>query len=184
MKQSPSEANCRSASQEILRILWNPKIHYRAYRNLPLVRILTQMNSVHIFPLYFPKIHFNIIFLSTPTSSEWSLPFSFSDKEFVRILHLPCVLHAPPILSFLIVLGCGLYDRGFESRRGLAIFLFTPLLGPTTQLPLQWAPGALSLGVKRPVREADNPPQSSAEVRDVWNYTSTPPIRLYSVVLS
>jgi hypothetical protein len=33
--------------------------------------------------------------------------------------------------------------------------------GPT-QPPIQWVPGALSLGVKWPGREADHPPPSSA----------------------
>jgi hypothetical protein len=44
--------------------------------------------------------------------------------------------------------------------------------------------GALSVGIKRPGREADHSPPSSAEVKIVWNYTSTPPIRLNGVVLS
>jgi hypothetical protein len=35
--------------------------------------------------------------------------------------------------------------------------------GPT-QLPIQWVPAALSMGVKRPGREADHSPPSSAEV--------------------
>jgi hypothetical protein len=30
--------------------------------------------------------------------------------------------------------------------------------------PIQWVPGALSLGIKRPGREADHSPPSSAEV--------------------
>jgi hypothetical protein len=59
---------------------------------------------------------------------------------------------------------------GFDSRRGLGIFLFTTAsrtaLGPT-QPPVQWVPGALSLGVKRPRREANHSPPSSAEVK-VW----------------
>jgi hypothetical protein len=38
-------------------------------------------------------------------------------------------------------------------------------LGPT-QPPIQWVPGALSLGVKRPGREADHSPPSSAEVKE------------------
>jgi hypothetical protein len=63
--------------------------------------------------------------------------------------------------------GIGLEDRGFESRQGLGI-LFTiassPALGPT-QPPIQWVPGALSLGVKRPGREADHSLQSSATSR-------------------
>jgi hypothetical protein len=54
-------------------------------------------------------------------------------------------------------------------------------MGPT-QSPIQWVPGALSLGVKRPGREADHSPPSSAEVKIAWSYTSTPPIRLHGVV--
>jgi hypothetical protein len=42
-----------------------------------------------------------------------------------------------------------------------------------TQPPIQWVPGALSLGVKRLGREADHSPPSSAEVKNAWSYTST-----------
>jgi hypothetical protein len=38
-------------------------------------------------------------------------------------------------------------------------------------------------GVKRPGREADHSLPSSAEVKNAWSYTSTPPIHLHSVVL-
>jgi hypothetical protein len=75
-----------------------------------------------------------------------------------------------------IALGYGLDDRWFESRQGLGIFLLTtasrPALGPT-QPPIQWVPGALSLGVNQPGREVDHLPPSSAEVKIVWSYTST-----------
>jgi hypothetical protein len=58
---------------------------------------------------------------------------------------------------------------GFDSRRGLGIFLFTTAsrmaLGPT-QPPIQWVPGILSLGAKRPGREADHSPPSSVEVKE------------------
>jgi hypothetical protein len=40
-----------------------------------------------------------------------------------------------------------------------------PALVPT-QPPIQWVPGALPLGVKRPGREADLSPPSSAEVKE------------------
>jgi hypothetical protein len=39
-------------------------------------------------------------------------------------------------------------------------------------------------GGKRPGREADHSPPSSAEVKNAWSYTSTPPIRLNGVVLT
>jgi len=40
-----------------------------------------------------------------------------------------------------------------------------PALGPT-QPPIQWVPGALSLGVKWLGHEADHPPPYSAEVKE------------------
>jgi hypothetical protein len=43
-----------------------------------------------------------------------------------------------------------------------------------TQPPIQWVPGALSLGVKRPGREADHSSPSSAEIKNAWSYISTP----------
>jgi hypothetical protein len=66
---------------------------------------------------------------------------------------------------------------GFDSRRGLGIFLFTTVsrtaLGPT-QPPIQWVPRALSLRVKRSGREADPSPPSSAEVENERSYTPLP----------
>jgi hypothetical protein len=71
-----------------------------------------------------------------------------------------------------IALGYGLDDWGSRVRflAGQGIFLFTTAvsrttLGPT-QPPTQWVPGALSLGVKRPGREADHSLPSSAEVKE------------------
>jgi hypothetical protein len=82
-----------------------------------------------------------------------------------------------PVQLSGIALGYGLDHRGFESRQGLGIFLITtasrPALEPT-QLPIEWVPGAPCLGVKRPGREADHSPPSSAEVKNAWHYTSTP----------
>jgi hypothetical protein len=68
-----------------------------------------------------------------------------------------------------------------DSRRELGIFLFTTVsrtaLGPT-QPPIQGVPGALSLGVKRPGREANHSPPSSAEVkerRELYLHSSNTP---------
>jgi hypothetical protein len=58
---------------------------------------------------------------------------------------------------------------GFDSQRGLGIFLITIAstmdLG-STQPPVQWISGILSLGVKWLWREADHSPPSTAEVKE------------------
>jgi hypothetical protein len=57
-------------------------------------------------------------------------------------------------------------------------FLFSKSPRPTpgsTQPPIQWVPVALSPGLKRSGREADHSPPTSAEVKKIWIYTSTPP---------
>jgi hypothetical protein len=46
------------------------------------------------------------------------------------------------------------------------------------------APDVLSPEVKRPEREADHSSPSSAGVKIERSYTSTPPIRLYSMMLN
>jgi hypothetical protein len=70
-----------------------------------------------------------------------------------------------------IALGYGLdnWGSGVRFPTGLGIFLFTiasiTALGPT-QPPIQWVPGALSLGVKQQGREADHSPPPSAKVKE------------------
>jgi len=45
---------------------------------------VTQIYPFYTFLSYFPKIHFNIILLCAPRSSEWSVTFRFSDQNFVQ----------------------------------------------------------------------------------------------------
>jgi len=99
MKQSPS-----SASQEIPRILWNPKVHYRIHKCPPPVPILSQIDAVHATISHFLKIHLNIILLSTPGSCKWTLSLRFSHEKPICTSPLPhtCYMPAHLILPELL----------------------------------------------------------------------------------
>jgi len=75
----------------------------------------------------------------------------------------------------------------FPARTIMGIFLFAttfrPAQGPT-QPPIQWVPEALTPEVKWPEREADHLHPSSAQVKNAWTYSSTPPMRLRGVMLN
>jgi hypothetical protein len=65
--------------------------------------------------------------------------------------------------------GYGLDVREFDFRQGQETFLYSTAFRPArelTQPPTQWIPGAISLEVKRPGREAGHSPPSSAEVKN------------------
>jgi hypothetical protein len=90
MEQSPSwEANRFAASQEIPRILWSPKVHYRIHKCPPPVPILSQLDPVHIPTSYILKIHLNIFIPGLFRSGFPTTP--------------PKALHAPPISFFSIL---------------------------------------------------------------------------------
>jgi hypothetical protein len=113
-------------------------------------------------------------------------------KIFIKIKHIKgtIIRMLRAVITQLVqhwATGWTIGVQGFDSWRGLGIFLFTTMsrtaLRPT-QPPIQWVPGALSLGVKWLGHEADHSPPSGAEVRNAWSSTSTPPIRLNGMVLS
>ena len=93
MEQSPSwEGLSFAANQEIPRILWNPKVHYRTHKSPPPIPMGSQPHPVPTTPSHFLKIHLNIIFPSMSWSPQWSLPSGFPTKTLCT--PLPSSIHA------------------------------------------------------------------------------------------
>jgi hypothetical protein len=107
-----------------------------------------------------------VYFVMTQSGNFWVHP----RKHFIIWLNVVNTLQR-------LVTGWTIGVRGFDSRRGLGIFLFSstsrPALGPPSLLSNGYR-GLLPPGVKRPGREADHSHPSNAEVKNAWHCTSTP----------
>ena len=100
MQQSPSwEANRISVSQEIPRILWDPKVHYCIHKCLPTVPTLTQVHPVRAPISHCLKIHLTI-YACFPSGL---FPSGFLTKTLYMPLLSPIRSICPPISFFSIL---------------------------------------------------------------------------------
>jgi hypothetical protein len=93
-----SEANSRSASQEIFRLLWNPKIHCRVPKSQPLVHIMCQMD-----------LYLTLIFsLSSTLFSHLFYTYISKVVTCIQVFRLMCPMRATwpahLILDFIILI--------------------------------------------------------------------------------
>jgi hypothetical protein len=103
MELGPSwEDNQFSASQDVPRIIWNSKVHYRIHKCPPPNPILSQIDPVQTLTSHFLKIHLNVILLLRPGSPKSCLSLQFPDQNSIYTSALPhtCYMPWPPRSSW------------------------------------------------------------------------------------
>ena len=122
MEQSPSwKANWFAASQGILCILWNLKIHYCIHKCLPPVPILSQLDPVHT-----PTFWRSILILSSHLClglPSGLFPLGFPTKTLYIPLPSPINATCPTYLIFLDFITRTILGEQNRSLSSLCSFL-------------------------------------------------------------
>ena len=169
MVQSPSwEANWFAASQEILRISRNPKVHYRTLKRPPPVSILGQPNPVHIPTSYLVEIHPNIIHPSTPRPPQWFLSLRLPHQDPIHPLSSPIRATCPAHLILLDFIPRTILGEEYNSySSSLCNLLHSPvtssLLGPNILLNTMFS-NTLSLLSSRNISDQVSQPLLRTEI--------------------
>ena len=129
-----------AAKQEIPRILWNPKVHYRTHKRPPPVPILSQLHPVPTTPSHFLKTHLNIIIPSTSWSPQWSLSLRFPTKTLCTSLPSSIRATCPAHLIILDFITCTILGEEYRSLSSslcnLEIFYIQELVKYTGDAPV------------------------------------------------